>query len=114
MVFELGQKGFNDYQANEFKNIVMNLNINQLAQKSDQSIEYFLINDHIPNSDQLRLVEGLSNLQPVFKGQILAQNCENLCFKCPSDSILVFPHYKAEKEDRELGLLAVKKTFISS
>lgn len=110
LVFELGQKGFNDLQANEFKNIVMNLNIDQLTHKSDQSIDYFLINDHILNADQLKLVGGLSNLQPVFKEQILAQNDENFCFKCPSDSILVFPHYKAEKEDRELGLLAVKKT----
>lgn len=91
LVFELGQKGFNDLQANEFKNIVMNLDINQLTQhKSDQSIDYFLINDHIPNIDQLRLVEGLSNLQPISKGQILAQNNEIFCFKCPSDSIRYF------------------------
>lgn len=117
LVYEIGQKGFNDAQADEFKKLVLSLadlDINQLRSSSNSPIEYYHINNQIPNQNGLKLVDGLSSLQRVLKGQVLAKNGAGYDFICPNDSIMVFPRYKnIEKDDQEIGLLAVKKHLIS-
>lgn len=113
VVYEIGQKGFNADRAAEFCELLLTLRLeilNQNAHISGQKTGYFHIEQRIPNHESLRLVETLSNLEPVQKGQILATNATGLEYRCENDSLVVFPRYSnIRAEEPDLALLAKQK-----
>jgi succinylglutamate desuccinylase len=111
VVFELGQKGFNLERAIEYKNLLIELDINQINSSSNESIEYLYLQDKVPLQDGHALIEDIRSLTPVTKDQILSRHItENHCFTCTMDAVVIFPRYKdITDSDTELALLAIKK-----
>lgn len=114
VVFELGQKGFNLERATEYKNLLLQLNLNCLenVKVHSQDIEYLHLTDKVPLLKDYRLVNGIRSLSSLKKGEILARHIENqsLEYKCPQDAVAIFPRYENITDfDTELTLLAFKK-----
>lgn len=111
LVYELGEKGFKDTTAHEFKDLILNLSIeNILDTKNTQKTDYFHMECVIPNKNNLRLVPGLVNFMDLNEGQILARNQNGDEFRTPYSGKLIFPRYQNIGENEaELGYIAVRR-----
>lgn len=111
LVYELGQKGFNKALSDEFSRILLGLNVDEiLSNGNSKEIIYYHITGIIPNTQDFRLIPGLVSFQMLKVDEILAKNPDNLEYKCPRNSVLIFPRYiNIDKTDAELAYLAERK-----
>lgn len=113
IVYEIGQKGFNSELAHEFSELLLTLDLRVLnpnMRNSDEKTRYFHIEQRVPNDGSLKLIENLSNLELVQKGQILATNESGLEYRCKDEALVVFPRYSnIRSEEPDLALLAKEK-----
>ncbi|MEQ1721685.1 MAG: succinylglutamate desuccinylase/aspartoacylase family protein [Pseudobdellovibrio sp.] len=113
LVYEIGQKGFNEVLANEYKTYLLRL-LNEGVfepEKSTKKLSYLLINQIIPNQNGYALMPDLKSLDQVAKNQVLAQNSHtNSEYLSPIDGYIIFPRYKNIRDaETNIGFLATQK-----
>jgi succinylglutamate desuccinylase len=113
LVFEIGQKGFNEVLAHEYKTYFLRL-LNEgifEPQKTNKKLTYLLINQIIPKQKGYALVPNLKSLDQVVKNQVLALNSQtNSEYLCPETAYILFPRYQNIRDaETNIGFLAIQK-----
>ena len=116
IVFEIGQKGFNENLTDDFKNKIIkfieNISLNR-GFLSDKSIEYYLIVDEVPYSTEQSLIQGFKSFENLGLNQQITLNTANkpseIFINKHANAVMIFPRYSQAKPNEELGLIAVKR-----
>jgi succinylglutamate desuccinylase len=116
LVFEIGQKGFNQELTLDFSKKIMkfieNISLNR-GFFSDKSIDYYLIVEEIPFSNEQVLIEGFKSFESLEPNQKITLNKANkpteIFVNKHENAVMIFPRYSQAKPDEELGLIAVKR-----
>lgn len=119
IVFEIGQKGFNEDLTQDFSHklikFIENISLNH-GFLSDKSIEYYLIVEEIPYSNEQLLIDGFKSFKNLELNQQITLNTANkpteIFINKHKDAVMIFPRYSQVKPNEELGLIAVKRTII--
>lgn len=117
IVFEIGKKGFNSDLTKDFSQklikFIDNISLNR-GFLSDKPIDYYLIVEEIPYSDQQSLIDGFKSFENLGLNQQITLNKANkpteIFVNKHIDAVMIFPRYSQAKPNEELGIIAIKRT----
>lgn len=117
LVFEIGQKGFNVELTKDFATKIIkfigNICLNH-GFLSDISIDYYLIVEEVPYSNEQTLLAGFKSFENLSLNQQITLNKANkpteIFVNKHKNAVMIFPRYSQTKPNEELGLIAVKRT----
>lgn len=117
VVFEIGKKGFNDELTDDFTHKIIkfieNISLNHRF-LSDISIDYYLIVEEVPYTNEQCLLEGFKSFENLSLNQQITLNKANkpteIFVNKHENAVMIFPRYSQARPNEELGLIAVKRT----
>ncbi|AZZ36818.1 hypothetical protein CIK05_08455 [Bdellovibrio sp. qaytius] len=109
LVIEISQNGFDQSLARLMCEKLFYINFEKLTtlQPKPQTVYYKITKQLTKQTQDVELLPGLENLQPVSDGEILGYTANGTELKSPANGLLIFPKYgKSAETSHELGLIA--------